>query len=54
VAFLFQRLLDGLGHLQLSAAKFIGRMCPRKHSARCEELVQRSVFAAGRGSVRGG
>ena len=54
VAFLFQRLLDCLGHLQLSAAKFIRRMRPRKHTARPKELVQRSVFAAGRGTVRGG
>ena len=39
----FQRLLDGLRHLQLSAAKFVGGMGARKHSARREELVERDI-----------
>src|SRR5579864_136124 len=47
MALLFQRLLDGLRHLQLAATKFVQRMRARQHSARREKLVQRSVFAAG-------
>ena len=47
VTLLFQRLLDRLRHLQLSAAKFVGRMRARKHSARREELVQRNIAFLG-------
>ena len=36
-----QRLLDGLGHLQLSAAKLVRRMRARQHASGSEELVQR-------------
>ena len=51
VPLFFQRLLDRLRHLQLPAPKFIRRMRAREHSARGEELVERCVFAAGRGAV---
>ena len=43
VTLFFQRLLDGLRHLQLSPAKFVGGMGARKHSARSEELVERDT-----------
>jgi hypothetical protein len=36
----FQRLLDGLRHLQLSATKFVCRMGAREQSAGTEELMQ--------------
>ena len=36
-----QCLLDGFGHLQLAAAKFVRRMRARQQSSRAEELVQR-------------
>ena len=50
VTLFFQRLLDGLRHLQLSAAKFVGGMSARKHSARREELVERNVAFPGVGT----
>ena len=37
VPLLFERLLDGLRHLQLSAAEFVGGMGSRKHSARARK-----------------
>ena len=43
VTLFFQRLLDSLRHLQLPAAKFVGGMGARKHSARSEELVERDI-----------
>jgi hypothetical protein len=43
-----ERLLNGLRHLQLAPAEFIRRMRAREHSTGGEELVQRSVFAAGK------
>ena len=46
VTLFFQRLLDGLRHLQLSPAKFVGRMGARKHSARSEKLVERDTRVA--------
>ena len=36
-----QRELDRLGHLQLSATKFVSRMRARQHAIRPEELVER-------------
>ena len=48
---LFQRLLDCLGHLKLSAAEFIRGMRAREHSARSKELIEGSLFSAGRGGV---
>ena len=36
-----QRLLDGFGHLQLSAAKLVCGMRARQHASRTEELIQR-------------
>ena len=50
VTLFFQRLLDGLRHLQLSAAKFVGGMGARKHSARREELVERDIAFLGVGT----
>ncbi len=50
VTLLFQRLLDGLRHLQLSAAKFVGGMSARKHSAGREELVERDIPLLGVGT----
>ena len=47
VTLFFERLLDRLRHLQLSAAKFVGGMGARKHSARREELVERNVAFPG-------
>ena len=41
VPLLLQRQLDGFGHLQLSAAKLVGRMRARQQSAGAEELVER-------------
>jgi GTP-binding protein len=49
----FQRQFDSLRHLQLSTPEFIRRMRPGQHSARREELVQRSVFTAGSRAVQG-
>ncbi len=55
VTLFFQRLLDSLRHLQLSAAKFVGRMGARKHSAGREELVEGDVPFPGVGNgLRGG
>ena len=42
----FERFFDGLGHLQLSAAEFVGGMGAGEHSAGSEELVEGCVFAA--------
>jgi hypothetical protein len=36
----FERLLDRLRHLQLSAAKLVRRMRLRKQSTRSEELME--------------
>jgi hypothetical protein len=47
VPLFFQRLLDRLRHLQLPASEFIRRMRAREHSAGSEELLQRTVLAAG-------
>ena len=44
----FESLLDGLRHLQLSAAKFVSGMGARKHTAGGEELVERDVLFLGR------
>ncbi len=49
VALFLQRLFDRLRHLQLSAAKFVGGMGARKHSARREELVERNIAFPGIG-----
>ena len=49
VTLFFERLFDRLRHLQLSAAKFVGGMGARKHSARREELVERNVAFPGVG-----
>ena len=55
VTLFFERLFDRLRHLQLSAAKLVGRMGARKHSARREELVQRNVtFPGSRDGLRTG
>ena len=51
VPLFFQRLLDRLRHLQLAAAKFVGGMCARQNATGREELVERSVFAAGNESA---
>jgi hypothetical protein len=51
MAFFCQCLFDGLRHLQLSAAKFVRRVCARQNSARREELMQRGIFAPGKGTV---
>ena len=47
VTLFFQRLLDGLRHLQLSAAKLVGGMGAREHAAGREELVERDVAFLG-------
>jgi hypothetical protein len=47
---LLQRLLDGLGHLQLSAAKLVRRMGASQQATRTEELVERGQ-ARGSGGV---
>ncbi len=49
----FQRLLNGLCHLQLSAAELVGWVSARKHSARSEELIKRDVPLAGVGNRLG-
>ena len=49
VPLFFQRLLDCLRHLQLSAAEFIRGMRAREHSAGSEELVERSLSSTERG-----
>ncbi len=41
VAALFERLLHGFGHLQLPAAKLVGRMRARQQASGTEELVER-------------
>ncbi len=41
VPLLLQCLLDGLGHLQLSAAKLVRRMRARQQASGAEELVER-------------
>ena len=51
VAALLQRLLDGLSHLQLAAAKLVRRMGARQHPARSEELVQRRQARSGGGGL---
>jgi len=40
-----ERLLDGGGHFELSAAEFVLRVCLREYAARREELVQRGIGA---------
>ena len=52
VALFFERLLDGLRHLQLSATKFVSGMRARQHAAGREELVQRGVLAGSGGRIR--
>ena len=47
MALFFQRLLHRLGHLELSAAEFIGGMTLRQNSARREELVERDSGGGG-------
>jgi hypothetical protein len=47
----FQRLLDRLRHLKLSAAEFIRGMRARQHSAGSEELIEGSILSAGRGGA---
>src|SRR5579862_1946564 len=44
MALFFQRLLDCLRHLQLTAAKFVGGMRTGKHAPGSEELIKRGVF----------
>ena len=51
VTLLFECLLDGLRHLELSVTKFVGRMRAGQQASRRKELVQRAFLpgAAGRG-----
>src|ERR1700740_826074 len=53
VALFFDGGFDRLRHLQLPAAKFIGRMRLRQHSAGREELVERESRASRYGMRRG-
>ena len=54
VTLFFQRLLDRLRHLQLSAAKLVGGMSAREHSAGREELVEGDIPLLGVGNGLGG
>ena len=51
---LFQCLLDRLGHLQLSAAEFVGRMGSRQHASGPQKVVQRNLLFADRNDGLGG
>ncbi len=55
VAFLCQRLLDGLRHLQLSAAEFVRRVSLREQATGRKEVVERSgLFLSGSDGLGGG